>query len=123
MAEASVITDEMRAAIEGLLGPDRPLTFLSHGQRVEAQLLEKPGREWLLALINGAQGEAAVEVGLALPPGSYRVSMLSSTAPDEERSARIAGRGELTDKDLASFAVRLGKEEVLVLRVAAAGAR
>ena len=113
---------EMSGVIDGLLGPEKPLSLWRHGHRVEAHLAERREGARLLALINW--GEAAeVEVGVSLPAGSYRVLAVSSRAPRDERVVQIGGKEVFAASDLAHVGVKLAKDEVVVLRITPTGAR
>ena len=120
--------DELTRVVDGLLGAGKPLRLNRYGHRVEAHLLEKPWaageepRERFLTLINW--GDAAdVEVGLNLPKGSYQILTLSSDNPALEAEGRIDGRPDITEADLAQFAVPLGKNEVRTLSISALTSR
>jgi len=125
---APAFVEDLGGIVDGLLGPNKPLRLNRFGHRVEAHLLEKPSaageepRERFLTLINW--GDAAeVEVGLNLPKGSYQILTLSSDNPALEAEGRIDGRPDITEADLAQFAVPLGKNEVRTLSISALTSR
>ena len=121
--------DEMTQLLDEALGDAKPLFLDRHGSSVEAYLAESdtrlsPGsgqrepaecREKFLTIINWQDGEADIEVGLALPEGSYKMLTLAASAPADERRGLLDGKEAVPAADLRRFAVKLDGRDVRLI--------
>ena len=105
---------QLLQTLDRLLGQDKPYQVWPYGQNVEVLLREGADGQRLLAAINWERHDAAFDVGLRLPEGSYRVTQCDGYGT---RAAVIDGRRDLTAADLAKFRVELKRDQVRVYSI------
>lgn len=97
------------------LGDNRSLTLTRMlDMDVQANVLEVSPTEKLVLLVNWSERDTAVDLGLKMPPGTYK--MISRNL-DNVTEAKIGGKEQFSEKDLAAFRVNLVKEEAKILRI------
>jgi len=110
--------EQVTGAIDKALGTENPLKLTRYHQHIEATVLRKNAREYFLFAINGEKAPATIDLGVAVPPGEYRVF-----ARDIDRWNRVTlnGKATLTAQNLANFRAQIPAEQPSVFYIAAQG--
>ena len=81
---------------------------------VQCYMLEKSPAEKLVLLVNYSERDTAVDLGVKLPPGTYRMEICGL---EDTARGRIGGKTEFTDEALKNFRVELSRDEIMMLRI------
>ena len=77
-------------------------------------MLEKSPAEKLVLLVNYSERDTAVDLGVKVPPGTYRMEICGL---EDTARGRIGGKTEFTDEALKNFRVDLSRDEIMMLRI------
>lgn len=106
--------EKIMSAIDGTLGEENPLKLERYGKHVDATVIQKSPREQFLFVLNWEKQPVPVDLGVAVPEGSYQVFVRDE---NQWSQASIAGRDKLTRKDLRKFRVNLAAEKPYVFYI------
>lgn len=81
---------------------------------VQCYMLEKSPAEKLVLLVNYCERDTAVDLGVKVPPGTYRMEICGL---EDTARGRIGGKTEFTDEALKNFRVDLSRDEIMMLRI------
>ena len=81
---------------------------------VQCYMLEKSPAEKLVLLVNYCERDTAVDLGVKVPPGTWRMEICGL---EDTARGRIGGKTEFTDEALKNFRVDLSRDEIMMLRI------
>ena len=107
---------KFRKVVWSALGEPGPSVKLQRQPKEDVQVyaLERSPTEKFLMVANWSEHETTANVGLSLPSGRYTVEVCDGTGV---WPGTIGGEKSPSNNDLGSFAVKLSKDETLLLRV------
>lgn len=114
---------KMASIVDPLLGKHKDLYLKRYGNRIEAVVATVSPTERYVSFINWEDKESAIEAGLNLPDGQYKLLTLTSADPTQMREGAIAGEKIVSAEKLRNFALKLTADEVLSIYVLPADRR